>query len=129
MVAPKKVSKALTDSPTSLRLVVYGQGTTDNRSPTLLRMSDRIREELGEVAQGQLYLVIEHALRRLIDDLKALPPGQMTVINAADMTAEPAKNKTLKRATRAGKKTAEMAQTPASQKAPKRAARAKKTTE
>jgi hypothetical protein len=103
MVAPKKVSKALTDSPTSLRLVVYGQGTTDNRSPTLLRLSDRIREELGEVAQGQLYLVIEHALRRLIDDLKAMPAGQMTVINAADMSAEPARHKAPKRAPRAKK--------------------------
>jgi hypothetical protein len=72
-------------------LVVFGQGETANRSSTLLRMSDRLREELAEVAQGQLYLVIEVALRRLIDELKALPPGSMQVINAADIKAEPAR--------------------------------------
>ncbi len=100
--APKSASKAIA-SASSLRLVVYGQGSTENRGATLLRLSDRLREELAEVAQGQLYLVIEHALRKLIDDLNALPPGQITTINAADMIAEPARKKAVKRAPRAKK--------------------------
>lgn len=81
--------KAAVKPPSSLRLVIYGQGATEHRSATLLRVSDRLREELAEVAQGQLYLVIEYALRRLIKDLKAQPPGTLEAVGAHELVAEP----------------------------------------
>lgn len=105
MATKNPVSKAVGSAPSSLKLVIYGQGSTENRGATLLRISDRLREELAEVAQGQLYLVIEYALRKLIDDLKERPAGNMVAVSAADMVAEPAR---------------------ASSGAPKRAPRAKK---
>lgn len=114
MATKKPVAQALGAAPSSLKLVIYGQGSTENRGATLLRVSDRLREELAEVAQGQLYLVIEYALRRLIDDLKAAPPGQITAISAADLVAEPAlaASGAPRRAPRAKKE-------PAAKKAPK----------
>ncbi len=87
----------------ALKLVIYGQGATENRGATLLRMSDRLREELAEVAQGPLYLLIEVAIRRMIDELKARPPGNVQVIDAADIVAEPAHGAAPKRAPRARK--------------------------
>lgn len=84
------VASAPGNQPSSLRLVVYGQGSTENRGPTLVRLDEGLREELTEVAQGQLYLLIEHALRKLIDDLKSRPAGQLQVIDAATMPATPA---------------------------------------
>lgn len=93
MATKNTVAKALQSSPTTLRLVVFGQGSTENRTATLLRFSEGLREELNEVAQGQFYLLIEYAVRKLIEDLKAMPPGQVLAINAADLQAEPARNK------------------------------------
>ncbi|WP_296508448.1 hypothetical protein [Rhodoferax sp.] len=83
-----------------LKMVIYGQGSTENRGATLLRMSDRLREELAEVAQGPLYLLIEVAIRRMIDDLKSKPAGQVQIIDAATIVAEPSHGAAPKRATR-----------------------------
>jgi hypothetical protein len=83
-----------------LKLVVYGQGSTQNRPPTLLRMSERLREELSEVAQGPFYLLVEIAVQRMIKDLKSKPPGNMEVLSAADMIGQPAQIKSAKRASR-----------------------------
>ena len=85
----KKTPAAKAAPPSSLRLVIYGQGATEHRSATLLRVSDRLREELAEVAQGQLYLLIEYALRKLIEDLKAQPPGTLKAVGAHELVAEP----------------------------------------
>ena len=98
----KKLAKP--QHPSTLRLVVFGQGTTENRGATLMRLSDRLREELGEVAQGQLYLIVEIALRRLIDELKARPAG-IEAISAEDIIAEPPLIKSAKRAPRPRKDT------------------------
>lgn len=88
--AKKAAAKKTTATPpSSLRLVIYGQGATEHRSATLLRVSDRLREELAEVAQGQLYLVIEYALRELIQTLKAQPPGTLKAVGAHELVAEP----------------------------------------
>jgi hypothetical protein len=99
-MATKKNAPSMTNT---LRLVVYGQGSTENRGATLLRMSDRLREELAEVAQGQLYLLIEVAVREMIDRLKAAPAGNIRVIDAAEIVAEPAHGAAPKRAPRARK--------------------------
>lgn len=87
----------------ALKLVVYGQGATENRGATLLRMSDRLREELAEVAQGPLYLLIEVAVRDMINKLKETPAGNVRVIDAADIVAEAALGASPKRAPRARK--------------------------
>jgi hypothetical protein len=58
-----------------LRLVVSGQGETRGRRPHLLRLRESLIQELNEVSDGQLYLRVEIAIRRLIDDLRTRPPG------------------------------------------------------
>lgn len=85
------------NATTTLKVVVYGQGSTENRGPTLLRLSDSLREELAEVAQGQLYMLVEIALRKYIDELKARPSGQIEVIDASTLQAPPAKTALAKR--------------------------------
>jgi hypothetical protein len=87
----------------ALKLVIYGQGSTEHRGATLLRMSDRLREELAEVAQGPLYLLIEVAVRKMIDELKAQPSGNVKVIDASEIVAEPAHGAAPKRAPRSRK--------------------------
>lgn len=84
----------------ALRMVIYGQGSTAHRDPTLLRVSNRLKEEVMEVAQGQFYLIVEQALRRLVDDLKRIPEGEMIAVSAKDMIGEPALNGSVKRAGR-----------------------------
>lgn len=66
----------------------------------MLRMSDRLREELAEVAQGPLYLLIEVAIRRMIDDLKSKPAGNVQIIDAVTIVAEPSHGAAPKRAPR-----------------------------
>jgi hypothetical protein len=111
MVGAKKpiAKKPIAPPPSSLRLVIYGQGTTEHRSATLLRVSDRLREELAEVAQGQLYLVIEYALRQLIDTLKAQPNGALMAIGAHEIIAGPSRKAVPMRAPRPRKPKAEAA--------------------
>lgn len=70
----------------SLKLVVVGHGSTAGRKPHLIRIRETLRRDLKTVCQGQMYLLIEIALQRLVDDLKQRQ-GQMQVITAESMDA------------------------------------------
>ena len=65
---------SIASSP-GLRLVVIGHGVTRGRRAHLLRLRESLMRDLKIVADGQVYLLIEIALQRLIDDLKARPSG------------------------------------------------------
>lgn len=75
--AGQVIGKATTSG---LRLVVVGQGETRGRRPHLLRLRESIVQELKTVADGQLYLIVEVALRKFIDELRARPPGVEVVL-------------------------------------------------
>ena len=70
-----------------LRLVVVGRGETRGRRPHLLRLRESLYQELKEVADGQTYLLIEIAMRRLIDELKSRPVNPVEVIQAQTLDA------------------------------------------
>jgi hypothetical protein len=79
--------KTGTDAEKGLRLVVVGRGETRGRRPHLLRLRESLYQELKEVADGQTYLLIEIAMRRLIDDLKSRPVNPVEIIQAQDLDA------------------------------------------
>lgn len=81
----KALNKA---SQTGLRLVVVGQGETRGRRPHLVRLRESLISELKVVADGQMYLLLEVALRRFIDELRARPEG-LEVIRAVELEAGP----------------------------------------
>lgn len=70
-----------------LRLVVIGRGETRGRRPHLVRIRESLYQELKEVADGQFYLLVEIALRRMIDELKARPVNPVEMIKAEEMDA------------------------------------------
>ncbi len=70
-----------------LRLVVIGRGETRGRRPHLVRIRESLYQELKEVADGQFYLLVETALRRMIDELKARPTNPVEMIKAEEMDA------------------------------------------
>ena len=71
-------------SQSGLRLVVVGQGETRGRRPHLLRLRESLVQELKIVADGQMYLLVEVALRRFIDGLKLQPDG-LEVIRSSEL--------------------------------------------
>ena len=73
-------------SQSGLRLVVVGQGETRGRRPHLLRLRESIVHDLKIVADGQMYLLVEVALQRFIDELKARPDG-LEVIRSSELEA------------------------------------------
>lgn len=82
-----------------LRLVVVGRGETRGRRPHLLRLRESLYQELKEVADGQTYLLIEIAMRRLIDDLKGRPVNPVEVIQAQELDASQEDERLLERYT------------------------------
>lgn len=85
-MATKKKSGAGTDEQ-GLRLVVVGRGETRGRRPHLLRLRESLYQELKTVADGQTYLLIEIAMRRLINELKARPVSPVEIVQAQDLDA------------------------------------------
>lgn len=85
MATKKKVSAD--EAEKGLRLVVVGRGETRGRRPHLLRLRESLYQELKEVADGQTYLLVEIALRRLIDDLKSRPVNPVEIIQAQELDA------------------------------------------
>ena len=73
-------------SQSGLRLVVVGQGETRGRRPHLLRLRESLVQELKIVADGQMYLLVEVALRHFIDELKLRPDG-LEVIRSSELEA------------------------------------------
>ena len=86
-VGKSEIAERMTRS--TPRLVVVNSSTSQGRSAVMLRVRPTILARLREVTVGPAYLIIEHALTRLMDDLEALPPGTMQSLNAFDMDPSP----------------------------------------
>ena len=82
-VGKSEIAERMTRS--TPRLVVVNSSTSQGRSAVMLRVRPTILARLREVTVGPAYLIIEHALTKLMDELEALPPGTMQTINAFDM--------------------------------------------
>lgn len=83
-------AKTIGSAATSgLRFVVVGRGETRGRRPHLIRLREGLVRELREVADGQMYMLIEVAVGRFIQELKARPPG-IEVIQAGELEPGPA---------------------------------------
>lgn len=68
MATTSTLAKAI--GSTSLKLVVTGSGRTAGRRAHLIRLRESLLNDLKIHASGQLYLLIEVALQRLIEELK-----------------------------------------------------------
>ena len=72
------------------RLVFLGHGSMEGRTPTLLKMRPSLWKELDSLGVvGANYQVAELALRLLIEELKAQPPGETLAIRAKDFEPTP----------------------------------------
>ena len=70
------------------RLVVQGASSLAWRGQTLLRIRPSLMAEVKSYTVGPTYLVIEHALEKLLDDLKAMPDGANPQwVDAEDLAA------------------------------------------
>lgn len=70
------------------RLIIHGRGETRGRRGHMLRLREGLYDELRSLAAGQTYLIVEVALQRLINDLKAMPsPVEIQMIRAEDISA------------------------------------------
>lgn len=57
------------NKPANPKIVVAGQSVTTGRMPTLLRIRPTLVKRVREQSVGPLYLIIEHALERLLDEV------------------------------------------------------------
>jgi hypothetical protein len=73
-----------TAANSGLRLVVVGPGQTRGRRAHLLRLRESVIADLKSVADGQIYLLLEVAVQRLVADLRSRPPG-IEVIQVAEL--------------------------------------------
>ena len=70
------------------RLVVQGASSLAWRGQTLLRIRPSLMAEVKSFTVGPTYLVIEHALEKLLDELKAIPAGANPQwVDAEDLAA------------------------------------------
>lgn len=70
------------------RLVVQGASSLAWRGQTLLRIRPSLMAEVKSFCVGPTYLVIEHALEKLLDELKAMPEGSGPQwVDAEDLAA------------------------------------------
>ncbi len=70
------------------RLVVQGTSSLAWRGQTLLRIRPSLMAEVKSFCVGPTYLVIEHALEKLLDELKAMPEGSNPEwVDADDLAA------------------------------------------
>lgn len=67
------------------RLVFLGHGSMEGRTATLLKMRPSLWRELDSLGVvGANYQIAELALRLLIEELKAQPPGETLAIRASE---------------------------------------------
>lgn len=67
------------------KLVVINSSTVKDRYQQMLRIRPTVLSRTRQLTVGPMYLIIEHALELLCDELERLPKGQIRTINAFDM--------------------------------------------
>lgn len=71
--------------PAAPKLVITNSSKSLSRYPLMVRMRPSLLKRSRRLTVGPLYLLIEHALGKLLDELEAAPASQVVVLNAANM--------------------------------------------
>ena len=71
-------------SGNSPRLVVLNSSTSAGRYPQMFRIRPTLLKRARETTVGPLYIVLEHALEKLLLELSELPAGTLRSVNAMD---------------------------------------------
>ena len=85
MARTSKTELAERMSTTNPRLVVINSSTSVNRYHQMLRIRPTLLARVQSLTVGPFYLIAEHALERLCDELEAMEPGNLRSINAFNM--------------------------------------------
>lgn len=67
------------------KLWVRGSSVLTGRRSTLLRVRPTLVKRLESNSYGPLYLLIEHAIEKLCDELEAAPEGSVVTLDAEAM--------------------------------------------
>ena len=72
------------------RLAIIGSAkATEGRTHVLMKIRPSTVHRVHAVALGPMYLILEHALMKLCDELESMPPGMVRTIDAAIFNASP----------------------------------------
>ena len=87
-----RISKAKTGiaitaakSPSKLKLLITNSSTSKGRYHQMLRIKPTLLARLEGLVHGPFYLVAEHALGKLCDELEAMPQGEIVILDAFKM--------------------------------------------
>lgn len=83
-IGKTKIAESISATKTP-KLVVVNSSTSDGRYAQMFRIRPSLLKRAREASVGPLYLILEHALEKLLDDLDQLPSGTLRTINAFDM--------------------------------------------
>lgn len=75
-------AKANTIAP---KLVVVNSSTSVGRYPQMFRIRPTLLARARGLTVGPMYLILEHALQKLCEELEAMPDGTIKSLNAFDM--------------------------------------------
>ncbi|MDZ4282842.1 MAG: hypothetical protein U1C04_19020 [Hydrogenophaga sp.] len=75
-------AKASTIAP---KLVVVNSSTSVGRYPQMFRIRPTLLARARGLTVGPMYLILEHALQKLCEELEAMPDGTIKSLNAFDM--------------------------------------------
>lgn len=76
------------DNPPKLAILGSARAT-EGRTHVLMKIRPSTVHRIQAVALGPMYLILEHALMKLCDELEATPPGLLRTIDAASFNASP----------------------------------------
>lgn len=86
-ISAKQTLEAL-KSKNPPKLVIVGSAkATEGRTHTLMKIRPSTLRRLQAVALGPVYLLLEHAMLRLVEELEQVPDGMTRTIDAATFNA------------------------------------------
>lgn len=77
------------DSNSAPKLVVVNSSTSVGRYPQMFRIRPTLLARARGLTVGPMYLILEHALQKLCEELEAMPDGTIKSLNAFDMDPTP----------------------------------------
>ncbi len=76
-------------STSAPKLVVVNSSTSVGRYPQMFRIRPTLLARARGLTVGPMYLILEHALEKLCEELEALPEGSIQSLNAFNMDPTP----------------------------------------
>ena len=77
------------NAPVKPRLVVINSSTVQGRYSQMFRVRPTLLARARTLAVGPIYLILEHALEKLLDELEAMPEGTLLSLDAHTMDPGP----------------------------------------